>query len=276
MLPANNVILATNKGQAARVGLPIAQTQLAHAAGRNGTVSLDGQQTAGNLVGFDDRPEPSQRTASLPHSDTSRGRSIALDKVTAVQIPPLGSPSTSARNSGPDLFPSDVLSHAQPIHPISGTATAQPAPLKVESLRTPASASFDRMDGAVAPQIIENAPQRLAVGVHNAGLGWVEIRTTSAAGQVSATLATGSAETHNAISAQLAPMREYLASEHVHVNTLASERFSPSSGGHDSSPEDQSRKGDGRPAGTVETEISSGGSSMDVDTEMLSYINVRV
>jgi hypothetical protein len=136
--------------------------------------------------------------------------------------------------------------------------------------------SFDRMDGAVAPRIIENVPQRLAVGVHNAGLGWVEVRTNSAAGQVSATLASGSAETHSAISGQLAPMREYLASEHVHVDTLTSERFSPSSGGHHNSSDGQSRDGDGRQTETVKSEIFSGVPSMDMDTEMLSYINVRV
>jgi hypothetical protein len=275
-LPASKVILATSKGQAARVGLPIGQIESAHRAGRSVDAALDGQQTAGKSVGFDDKPESSPRTASLTHSDTAAGRAVALDRVTVPQIPPPVSPSTSAKNSGPDLIASGALSQAQPIHPTSGTGTTQQASPDVHSLWTPASATFDRMDAAAVPKVIESAPQRLAVGVHNAGLGWVEIRTNSAAGQVSATLASGSAETHSAISAQLPTMRENLASEHVHIDTLASERFSPSSGSHHSSSEDQSRSGDGRQLGTVKSEIFLGASPVDVDTEMSSYINVRV
>jgi len=269
-LPVSKVILTTAKSQGARVRLPIGQTQSAQAAGRSMAGSLDDQQITGNSVGSDDRPESSPHA----HSGTTAGRAVALNKVTVAQIPLLTSPSTSAKNSNPDIIASVAPSQAPPIHPTSGTATAQPS--DVRSLRTPASATFDRMDAAAVPQVIENAPQRLVVGVHNAGLGWVEIRTNSVAGQVSATLACGSAETHSAISAQLPTMREHLASEHVHIDTLASERFSPSSGGRHNSSEEQSRNGGSPQARAVEPEISPGTSSMDVDTEMLSYINVRV
>jgi hypothetical protein len=275
LLPATKVIPATGRGQSGEGDLPFTQAQAAHATVR-GAASLAGRQTMGNSGGGDDRPDASLRTASPAHSDNTLGRVVALDKVTVPQTPPLSSLSPLARNSGPDPFPPGALSQAHPIHSTSGTVTAQPASSDVESHQTPASMSFDRMDGAVAPRIIENVPQRLAVGVHNAGLGWVEVRTNSAAGQVSATLASGSAETHSAISGQLAPMREYLASEHVHVDTLTSERFSPSSGGHHNSSDGQSRDGDGRQTETVKSEIFSGVPSMDMDTEMLSYINVRV
>jgi hypothetical protein len=188
----------------------------------------------------------------------------------------LVSPSIAAKNPSPDLIASDALSQAQPIHPTSGAATTQQGMPGLHSLQTPASTTFDRMDGAPAPQVIESTPRRLAVGVHDAGLGWVEIRTNSAAGQVSATVASSSAETHSAISAQLPTMHEYLASEHVHVDTLVSERFSPSSSGGENSTRDQSQDGAANRAKSMKQESSALAFQSEVDAEGLSYINVRV
>lgn len=132
------------------------------------------------------------------------------------------------------------------------------------------------MDSAAAPHIIESTPQRLTVGVRSTGLGWLEVHANNVAGQVSATVATSSTESHNAISAQLPTMREYLAGEHVRVDSLATERFPQSSGGQGSSSGNQSRNGDARQPRTMEPERSSGVSSEVVETEKLSYISVRV
>jgi flagellar hook-length control protein FliK len=133
------------------------------------------------------------------------------------------------------------------------------------------------MDSAAAPQVIENSSRRLAVGVRNADLGWVEIRTSNAAGQVSATLATGSVESHNILAAQLPSMRGYLAGQQVRVDNLSSEDFSASSGHREASPGDQSRDGGGvRDTKAPGQAISAGTSVTDADAESLSYINVRV
>jgi hypothetical protein len=158
------------------------------------------------------------------------------------------------------------------MHLASGSMTAQPSP-PAHLSRAAASATFERMDSAAAPQVIESTPQRLAVGVHSSGLGWVEIRTSNAAGQVSATLASSSAQSHNAISGQLPTMREYLAGQHVQIATLASERFSSSSG--DSS-QNHSRSETAPPDKGMEGEKALSTTSFEVDTDSLSYINVRV
>jgi flagellar hook-length control protein FliK len=133
------------------------------------------------------------------------------------------------------------------------------------------------MDSAGAPQVIENSSRRLAVGVRNADLGWVEIRTSNAAGQVSATVATSSVESHNVVLAQLPSVREYLAGQQVRVDHLASESFSPSSGHREASPGDQFRDGGGaRNTKAPEQAIKARTSVADPDAESLSYINVRV
>lgn len=163
-----------------------------------------------------------------------------------------------------------------PLHAGSGTADARTTAPATHSGPMQAGATFERMDSAAAPRVIESAPQRLAVGVRSPGLGWVEIRTSNAAGQVSATLATGSVESHAAVTAQLPSMREYLAGEHIRIDQLASERFSPSSGGHGGSSGEQAQSSGSRATGTPESAISSGPTSADAELENLTYINVRV
>jgi hypothetical protein len=276
LLPVSRATFAATKSSAApRISLQIGQTRSSHAAGKNGSESLDGEPTAASSALLSDRPGSSPHAVALTHGAMAAGRSVALNKVTGPEIP-VPVPWSPARNSGPDLINSGALSQTEPGHPTSGTATMQQASHGVHSLRTPSSATFERMDAAVAPQVIESVPQRLAVGVHSAGLGWVEIRTNGASGQVSATLVSGSPETHSAISAQLPPMQEYLASEHVRIDTLSSERFSPSSGGGENSSGNQSQSG----ANTQEKSMEQGSSPLafpgEVNAEGLSYINVRV
>ena len=155
-------------------------------------------------------------------------------------------------------------------------ATRLPA-ASTDPSHVPIGAAFERMDSAAAPQVIENSSRHLAVGVRNADLGWVEIRTSNAAGQVSATLTTGSIESHNAVAAQLPSMREYLAAQQVRVDHLASENFSASSDRREASSGDQSRDDEGaRTAKVAEEAIPARASVTDADQDGLSYINVRV
>jgi flagellar hook-length control protein FliK len=133
------------------------------------------------------------------------------------------------------------------------------------------------MDSAAPPQTIESSPQRLAVGVRTSELGWVEIRTDNAAGQVSATVAANTAEAHPALTGQLSSMREYLVGQNVHVDHLAWESFPASSDQREGSSGERSPDGGGtRGAKVPEQAISSGTASADADAESLSYINVRV
>ncbi|MGB9031613.1 MAG: hypothetical protein WCC27_15940 [Acidobacteriaceae bacterium] len=156
------------------------------------------------------------------------------------------------------------------------TATRAPG-ASIDAPHAAAGASFERMDSAAAPQVIESSTRRLAVGVRNADLGWVEIRTSNAAGQVSATLATSSVESHNLVAAQLPLMREYLAGQQVRVDNLASEDFSASAGHREASSGNQPGDGGGsRDTKAPEQAIGPSPTIANGEPESLSYINVRV
>jgi len=163
-----------------------------------------------------------------------------------------------------------------PDHAMGGAAPpASLSPSPAPAVR--AGAAFERMDTAGAPHVIETRPQRLAVGVNNAGLGWVEIRATAGAGgQVSATLASGSAESHSAIAAQLPAVREFLAGEHVHVGTLTSERFPASSSGQNGASGESRQEGGKRQSDAGEVDRPQRALPSEIDAEPLSYISVRV
>lgn len=142
--------------------------------------------------------------------------------------------------------------------------------------RVATSATFQRMDAAAEPRVMESTPHRLAVGVQSGGLGWVEIHASGAAGQVAATLATSSVESHSAIAAQLPSVREFLAGEHIHVASLTSERFSQTAGGHDGSSSQSGGSDGSQSARSMERERLSQSLSVEGDGESLSYVNVRV
>jgi hypothetical protein len=166
---------------------------------------------------------------------------------------------------------------ASAIHFSNGTTATSPLAVPGDSTRIRANATFERMDSAAPPQTIESSPQRLAVGVRTSELGWVEIRTNNAAGQVSATVAANTAEAHPALTGQLSSMREYLVGQNVHVDHLAWESFPASSDQREGSSGERSPDGGGtRGTKVPEQAISRGTASVDADAESLSYINVRV
>jgi flagellar hook-length control protein FliK len=150
------------------------------------------------------------------------------------------------------------------------------------------------MDGAAAPRVIESSPQRLAVGVRDAGLGWVEIRTHAAGGQIGAVVGTGSAASHQALAEELPSMREYLAGQQVKVGHLAAENFSAMGGGQRGNASGGQGSGHASTGSQNSGNQSSGNAGQDVARraraeagvqavfagggldETLSYISVRV
>jgi hypothetical protein len=194
------------------------------------------------------------------------------------ELTPKGSVARAGASLHSDLGPFvPAAVAASAIHFANGTTATSPLTVPGDSTRVRANATFERMDSAAPPQTIESSPQRLAVGVRTSELGWVEIRTNSAAGQVSATVATNSTEAHPALTGQLSSMREYLVGQNVHVDHLAWESFPASSDQRESSSGERSPDGGGtRGAKVPEQAISRGTASADADTESLSYINVRV
>ncbi|MGA7521646.1 MAG: hypothetical protein WBW84_04145 [Acidobacteriaceae bacterium] len=178
--------------------------------------------------------------------------------------------------AGPALAPiaGGTQSAQSPEGPgLSGSAVA--AHLSSASSEASRSAApFERMDAAAPPRIIESSPQNLAVGIHDAGLGWIEIRTHAVAGQVAATLASGSHEAHAAIAAELPAIRDMLMSQHVALHSLGAEQFPASSGGGSGSTSPDSGGRARQPLLRMKGDTPSAHS--ESEGESLSYISVRV
>lgn len=271
--------------QAAKANLPGAPTAQVRVRGDK----ADGASSEGPALG---EPGDGKNTR-----DAESGRTLAEHRVHAERTEPraateragtfrtteaqnqgrvsaLGTP----QNSGGEVATVATFSGPQSIHTVAGTAHSPGVVSEPHSTSShvAAGAAFERMDTAPAPRVMESTPHRLAVGVENGGLGWVEIHTSSAAGHVSATLASGSAESQHAITAQLPAVREWLAGEHVRVDTLTSERFSASSGGREGSSGDQAGRGSAQTARRVETDGPARSADAETEWEGMSYISVRV
>jgi hypothetical protein len=197
-------------------------------------------------------------------SGTSSSSLIASTKSAAFiaqSVSPQSPGCAPAGSSVPHILRSNIVSSAPP--PPAG------APATV-------SAAFTRMDSAAPPQVLQSAPQRLSVGVRDSGLGWVEIRTRTAAGQVSAVLATPSGVAHAALQAQMPELRDFLAGQQVRVDQLASERFSFSRGSGEAAPQQEDCSAPSRDpdaSGEAPPLVPAFGEGAE---EGLSYINVRV
>ncbi len=243
-------------------------------------------------------PRESKPAAAF-HQEASRTSGAAESRPALPTIPSLGlrDETTSHRvaessartlNGGraaiSDLAPSAIRATNQGEGPVPSASAANlpTTELRGATGKIPAPSlntglAFDRLDSATAPQTIASTPQRLAVGVHNAGLGWVEIHAHNTQGLVSATLATGSVESRNAVSAQLPGIREYLTGEQLHVGDLGTEVFSSSSGNRSGSSQHGPEDGASRSVKpTEQADQQPNGPFAEVNPESLSYINVRV
>jgi hypothetical protein len=156
----------------------------------------------------------------------------------------------------------------------SSALLAHPSAASSDASLRPAGA-LERMDAAAPPRVLESSPQNLAVGIRDAGLGWIEIRTHSIAGQVSATLATGTHEAHAAIAAELPAIRDTLMNQHVALHSLSAERFPASSGGGGSA-SDTPNSGSAARHSSMKQEGDNLSAYNEAEGEDLSYISVRV
>ncbi len=141
---------------------------------------------------------------------------------------------------------------------------------------------LDQISGAPAPNINIGA-NRVAVGLHDPALGWVEIKSQSAAGQVAASFVTASSQTHEALTAQLPSLAQFLADHEVRVGSLTVEQ--QAAGGHGGDPasarheqgSNSGHPGDGPRAGfNAGPHVTAVEPGMDSSIELrpLSYISV--
>lgn len=189
---------------------------------------------------------------------TPRGLAQTENPPVAIQETPAASPAPAAISRVTNFVPASQTS----LPPSSPPANA--------------AAAFEQMDAASPPQVLASSPHGLAVGIHDSGLGWVEIRTHAAAGQISAVLATGSNEARAAATAYLPEVREYLAGQQVAVGHLSAETYSPSSGDRGGSPDGRpGDSGTAHQAGPTAERSQENFADESVD-DSVSYINVRV
>jgi flagellar hook-length control protein FliK len=212
--------------------------------------------------------EESPVRISVPQ--VSESKSVPAGRTVAQQTAQMANPLTAIAETPPASLAATAVSRS------TGFAAASHTSMPPASPPANAAAAFEQMDAAAPPQVLASSPHRLAVGIHDSGLGWVEIRTHAAAGQISAVLATGSNEARAAATAYLPEVRAYLAGQQVAVGHLSAETYSASSGDRGGPP-------DGKPgdSGTAHQAGATAGRSQEnfadesVD-EPLSYINVRV
>ena len=86
--------------------------------------------------------------------------------------------------------------------------------------------TFQRLDGAADPgaNLLHASPHEVAVGIRDPDYGWLEIKTQSSAGQISASLMAGSSEAHAGLAAQLPGLVQHLAEQNVHVGSVSVQR----------------------------------------------------
>lgn len=138
------------------------------------------------------------------------GRDPALPSATGFHGP--------ANSDGAGAFQESLVA------PVNSASTGLPDGNAKVSTADP----YQRLDQVVsighgASPVLHVSAGRVTVGVHDPVLGWVEIKTQSAAGQVSAALVTASMQSHTSLAAQLPSIAQYLTEHDVRVNHLGVE-----------------------------------------------------
>jgi flagellar hook-length control protein FliK len=227
-------------------------------------------------------PAPATPLAFAPAHASRAGQHFPAEAPRSVSGKIASAASTIDKSAEPTARPAppEAPGLANAMGSMAHVLRANPASFATPSLSNHApgtvSAAFTRMDSAVPPWVLESTPQRLSVGVRDSALGWVEIRTHAATGQISAVLAAGTSEAHAALEAHLPDIRDFLAGQQVRVDQLSSERFSASPGSRDSAQENESRSGRSSHPQPPNRGLAPPAACSDATEESLSYINVRV
>ena len=106
--------------------------------------------------------------------------------------------------------PSSTLTPVHSEHPASAVSSRLIDPYQ----------KIDQAPGGPLP-VMSAGPNRVAVGLHDPALGWVEIKTQFVGGQIAAALVTSSSQSHQTLAAQLPSMAQFLAEREVRVSNIA-------------------------------------------------------
>ncbi len=209
--------------------------------------------TQGRIFSIEPRASDSRRQAGPAAADGQHAR-LPVGPATVSTIGPQSVQSPQGAGLGNSTVPASRLAADPPLH----TAGA-----------------FERMDAASPPRVLESSRQNLAVGIRDAGLGWIEIRTHAIGGHVAASLASGTQEAHAAIAAELPAIRDTLVNQHIALHSLSAERFPTSSGGGGSGT-DTSDSGQPARSPLMKPKADTPSAQNEAEGENLSYISVRV
>lgn len=144
---------------------------------------------------------------------------------------------------------------------------------------------YQKLDqlSAAQPPVVHIGANRVAVGLNDPALGWVEIKTQSAAGQVVASFVTASHQTNEALAAQLPSLAQFLADREVKVGSLtvdqqtAGGRDGNQAGGGYEQGSNRGHSGDGAQSGWndgPQLPVGDPGPDAGVELRPLSYISV--
>lgn len=278
--------LAPNPPQPARAAdLHVGEAPLQFPAhSDSGTESAGGTSTLRQVILAESPRQLSMTPANLDEP-ASHGKSGHSEAGNATQHPLLAPGNPDARSysnpishlvpgSSPSEPPSASLWVSSPAEAAPPPHSSHaPSPVMPHAPQGSTTSPFEQMDALRPPQILHSTPQRLAVGLHEPALGWVEVRARASGGEISATVASPA---HAALSANLPAIREYLAGQHVRVDHLAAETWSGPSGGdhHPSSGGDRGGTGgDNVPELAIAV---SQAPTAEPEADSLSYISIRV
>ena len=234
---------------------------------------------------------PTDQSDSPPASQPA-GSAIATRSLREVQLPqsarsvlsssaslaPLhsaaGTGAEASRGEGASLSTLSHLEHAAAGEPVESGVSIR------------AADPYQRMDQiAPAPvSALSVGANRVAVGLHDPSLGWVEIKTQSTAGQIAAAVVTSSAQSHQALAGQLPSMAQFLSEHYVKLGSITVEQQSsagnPGNGTADSGEGSQSYAGqDAAPSHSGAASPGAGlnpGTDTNEEYRPLSYISVMV
>ena len=152
-------------------------------------------------------------------SDSGTRASLDPQLIQRPHSTPSDSPSQGAARPHPSGEAAPNLSH-----PEGFTSTAV---THLEHATSDVSSRFgnpyQKMDQIQTPPVslVSASTNRVAVGLHDPALGWVEIKTQSTAGQIAAALVTSSAHTHEALAAHLPSMAQFLFDREIKVSSIS-------------------------------------------------------
>lgn len=162
------------------------------------------------------RPVSAAATIPAAHTSAQPGNPSATGPAKVDAIAPIGAMGNASGGVHGNL-------------PTGGTAQG-PSPAQSPSLSQgqPAAANpdpFHHLESGAQPTVLQASSQRLSVAVPDASLGPLQVRVQTVSGQVEATVAVGTAQSHVELAAQAASLSSFVHQQVSDVSRVTVERL---------------------------------------------------